>query len=591
MLLDFNLAHDPADLTATIRAGRGHARLHGPGAPGGTDRARGRSDRPPRGHLLAGPGPPGGGRLAARSPSPPRRRRPPKPRFGTWRPGDRVRPRPREGGRSIPPAFRAVLRRCLAPDPADRYDTAAELAADLQAVADAAPLRFTREPMASRMAGWVRRNRLRMAVAIPIVAVLAGFTAAWFQAQADRLRRESEVRQLFALGRQWLDVGDCAMAAIQFETAAEQAEGWPGSARPEARRAGLREEALATDAIRARPTRSAGRPTVCASTCSASAAMPRPRRATWRPPSCPSASSNDPAWSHRDELGRLDPARRRRLLEEVNELLFLWVVAVGDGPSGRPGDGPSRPPLLRSGPRLRRAPRSLEHPARLVALAARRARAAARAPRRCRARDLGAGLLPVGPARQPPARSTGSTLAWLERARFLQPDNYWHQYALAFHLEQAGEVEGALQHYEAAVALRPAAPWAWFNRAHLYAYRQGAWSLALRDLDLAVAAAGDLPADRARFRIERGKVRQAVGDVLGARADFEAAIAADPSGRLGTRRSASTGLGCLPRPAPCGGHGPSTMPCWTRTPRIGPRGWPAPAWRCGRAGRPRPRPT
>ncbi len=35
-----------------------------------------------------------------------------------------------------------------------------------------------------------RRNRLRMAVAIPILAVLAGFTAAWFQSQANRLRQE-----------------------------------------------------------------------------------------------------------------------------------------------------------------------------------------------------------------------------------------------------------------------------------------------------------------------------------------------------------------------------------------------------------------
>ena len=57
-------------------------------------------------------------------------------------------------------------------------------------------------------------------------------------------------------------------------------------------------------------------------------------------------------------------------------------------------------------------------------------------------------------------------------------------------------------------------------------------SLALRDLDQAVATEGDWPADRARFRIERGKVRQAVGDILGAYADFEAAIAADPAGRL-----------------------------------------------------------
>src|SRR5262249_23329978 len=93
-------------------------------------------------------------------------------------------------------------------------------------------------------------------------------------------------------------------------------------------------------------------------------------------------------------------------------------------------------------------------------------------------------------------------LAWLERAQFLQPDNYWHEYALAFHLEESGEIEGCLPYYQAAIALRPGAPWARFNRAHMFAFRRGAWELALRDLDLAVAAAGDLPADRARYRIE-----------------------------------------------------------------------------------------
>ena len=39
-----------------------------------------------------------------------------------------------------------MIRRCLEPDPADRYALAAELAADLQAVADDAPLCFAREP-------------------------------------------------------------------------------------------------------------------------------------------------------------------------------------------------------------------------------------------------------------------------------------------------------------------------------------------------------------------------------------------------------------------------------------------------------------
>ena len=47
-----------------------------------------------------------------------------------------------------PPAFEAVVARCLAPDPDDRYASASELAVDLQAVADDAPLRL--RPRAAR---------------------------------------------------------------------------------------------------------------------------------------------------------------------------------------------------------------------------------------------------------------------------------------------------------------------------------------------------------------------------------------------------------------------------------------------------------
>ena len=435
-----------------------------------------------------------------------------------------------DGCRSIPPAFQAILRRCLAPDPADRYDSAAELAVDLQAVADAAPLRFTREPMASQAAGWIRRNRLRIAVAIPIVAVLSAFTAAWFQSQADRLRHESEVHQLFSLGRQWLVAGDCAMAVIHLETAARQADRWPSLRALRHAALQLREEALATAEIRAR-----------ADTLSRqadplrfhllgfrgdAASASRDLEAALRP----FGVLENSAWSRREELDRLDPARRHRLLEEVNELLFLWVVAVGTGHPNDPAMArralifcdrslafaePCGPwETLRDWWRWRLG--ELEQPPVLPRVAARETSA-----RACFQWGLLARL----------RRDPRLTVTWLERARFLQPANYWHQLALAYNLEQAGEVEGALQHYEAAVALRPDAPWAWFNRAHLYAYRMDAWGFALRDLDQAVTAAGDLPVDRARFRIERGKVRQAVGDVPGARADFEAAIAADPSGK------------------------------------------------------------
>ena len=84
---------------------------------------------------------------------------------------DRLRPLPRLRDRhpEIPPALDAVIRRCLEPDPRDRYHTAAELAADLQAVADDLPLRHAREPWPSRAAGWLRRRRRRLACRLAIL--------------------------------------------------------------------------------------------------------------------------------------------------------------------------------------------------------------------------------------------------------------------------------------------------------------------------------------------------------------------------------------------------------------------------------------
>ena len=52
---------------------------------------------------------------------------------------------------TIPPPLQAVIRRCLEPEAADRYQRAGELAADLRAVADDLPLVHAREPVVSRI--------------------------------------------------------------------------------------------------------------------------------------------------------------------------------------------------------------------------------------------------------------------------------------------------------------------------------------------------------------------------------------------------------------------------------------------------------
>jgi tetratricopeptide (TPR) repeat protein len=526
MLLDFNLALDPSDQAARTERVGGTLAYMAPEHLGALiDPDSGPIDERADLYSLAlvlreALGfPPAGAREAVEAPF---------EYLEVWRSG---LPEGVDGGRPIPSAFRAVLRRCLAPDPDDRYNTAAELAADLQAVADGAPLKFAREPMASRAAGWARRNRLRIAVAVPTLAVAIGLTVAWFRSEAHRVRREAEVRQLYALGRQWLEVGDCARAATQFETATQQAEGWPGLRALGQVALRWRDESLAMEQIRARVDAFVRRSDplrfhLLGFGGDASAASHELEAAL-----APFGVLDDADWSGRDDLGRLDEARRRRLLEGVNELLFLWVVAVGTDDPGEAetarralgfcdralGFAEPRGPwdALRDWWRWRRG--ELDRPPtppRDVA----RVESARAAFQWGLLADLG--------------RDRRAALAWFERARYLRPDDYWHQYALAIHLEQAGDVDHALQAYEAAVALQPEAPWARFNRAHLYAWRKGAWGLALRDLDRAVATAGDRPGNAARFRLERGKVRQAVGDVVGARADFEAAIAAEPSGRL-----------------------------------------------------------
>ena len=221
-----------------------------------------------------------------------------------------------------------------------------------------------------------------------------------------------------------------------------------------------------------------------------------------------------------------------------------------DGPSGRPGDGPSRPPLLRSGPRLSPSPvgpwntlrdwwrwrlGELEQPPVLPRDAARETSA-----RACFQWGLLAKLQPIA----------GSTLTWLERARFLQPDNYWHQYALALHLEQAGEVEGALQHYEAAVALRPDGPMGLVQPRPPLCLSEGR----LESRPPRPGPGGDgrgrpargpgpLP-DRAGQgppgrRRRPGSPRRLRGGDRGR-----------PRGPAAHATLGSTGLGCLPRPAP-----------------------------------------
>jgi serine/threonine protein kinase len=103
-------------------------------------------------------------------------------------------PSARDFNASVPADFDALLRKCLAPQPHQRYDSAAELAEDLRLFLEDRPLRYI--PAQSglvRLQKFARRNRRQLAAGAAIVAIIIAVST--FVAHADlKARREQQAR-------------------------------------------------------------------------------------------------------------------------------------------------------------------------------------------------------------------------------------------------------------------------------------------------------------------------------------------------------------------------------------------------------------
>ncbi len=424
-------------------------------------------------------------------------------------------------GRKVPPALGAVIRRCLEPNPADRYALAAQLALDLQAVADNAPLRFAREPEPSRTLRQAWRNRSLLATALGVLALLAAF----FAAHTAVLRREAMARRDLDAGIRSATAGQFAAAAAQFDMAFDRANvGLTQTLRSFADEADRRRnDALAAGRVRDRAE--------------AFFLKIEPIRFRLVSGHGLKSASHDlegafaefkvfgPAlWTDDPDLARLDPTRRARLIEEVNEVLFLWVIA-----SDQPGD---QEQARRAAAVCERALLFAEPKAPWRALKARYGE-----------RESVKVRIPAQPSTEPSARAcfewgllavldghADRALLWFERAVTLRPDRFWYQFALAFHHALYGDVGQAMAHYDAAVALRPDSSWALFNRSQLAWSRQGAWERALLDLDRLQTRPDGL--DPELLALELGRVAQRLGDYPGALVHYEAVIAANAGGDL-----------------------------------------------------------
>jgi serine/threonine protein kinase len=110
-----------------------------------------------------------------------------KPPYGDSHPGELIRristmdpPRPRSINPAIPRDLETIVLKAVARDPDHRYQTAAEMAADLEAFLQDRPIRARRARLSERLWRWCRRNRAVAALsAAAIVLALVAIVVGW----------------------------------------------------------------------------------------------------------------------------------------------------------------------------------------------------------------------------------------------------------------------------------------------------------------------------------------------------------------------------------------------------------------------------
>jgi serine/threonine protein kinase/predicted Zn-dependent protease len=462
----------------------------------------------------------------------------------------------------VPVALEVVVRRCLAPAPSDRYASAGELAADLQAVADDQPLPFSREPWPGRAARWLRRRRRPLAMASLVAVALTITALALHQRQVDQVRLQGNFVALFEQATASRDRGDFASAKDRFESAATLVDGHSGFVEMYRQARNQAKLAEQTGAKRAAADRlfAAAKPLrfrlidFCGDLKSATAELLRVLQ--------PFYVLKNPNWTTIPDLSLLDARRRDRLVGEVNELLFLWVVAL-DRSCDKATDakaaaetaelarGYCDQAIVFAEPRGSPAGPWAALRARMAAWPDRAAPGAGDESRRAKEssalRCFQWGLLRTREGRGDDA------VAWFRKAVRLEPGSYWYHFELAYTLDRhsprmAALTDEALEHYATAAALDPEAPWVRFAYARL-CRRHNAWDLALEELDRGWEKYTRLEpsaqdADLEWWvRIEFGVVHTAVGDIAAARRDYALLI---DSGWTGPElRAARTNLAWL----------------------------------------------
>jgi serine/threonine protein kinase len=398
---------------------------------------------------------------------------------------DRMRPPPRLRAEhpEIPAPLERVIRRCLEPDRADRYPNANELAADLQAVADDAPLRWTREPLHVRA---LRKGRRSWRRAL-LIAFLAGSAVALamlvLRDEDDRARDASIAVTLLEEGRRSLQSDDFPTALARLDEVSRLAAGREDLA-------GLAHQAIVAKGqarLKSEIRRQADTFSIRSSSLrysligvgSATEITDELLRDTLGP----FRVLDDPMWSRSPGLAELDATRKARLLRDVEELLFLAasrVAPTSPRMAKRGLDLCERASGFASDPRPWRALRDWldDRPETEAAPEALRNSSAL-------------ACIEWGVLHDRQGRKT-SAVRWMNRAVSLEPGNAWYQFSLATLLARAGDALASCPHYDVAVALEPENPRFRLDRAA--ALRSiGEWGRADEDERRASRTQGSIP--------------------------------------------------------------------------------------------------
>jgi serine/threonine protein kinase/tetratricopeptide (TPR) repeat protein len=422
-------------------------------------------------------------------------------------------PRLRLRTRAVSPGLEAIIRKALEPDPARRYQSAADLRDDLDRHRANQPLRHVRVPsLRERFRKWGRRHPLigsNAALAGCAAVVVAGLGVGLAH-RADQIKRYEAEAELRDADR------DLQAARYQLVSRAPSAE------------------MVTAGVVRAR------------------ASLDRYGALT------------DANWDKQPRFAALPPDEQSRVRAQLVEACLL----LARGTALQTTTGPQTADRLREAVGLNERAEQLAGGDVPRVLWMQRADLLGRLGDRAGAEQAGrnAEAIPVASARDHylvgrEGQTSGRTreaLPLLERATALDPTLFWAHMSQAMCHEDMGNNAQARASYTTAIALWPDFPWTYYNRGR-NALRLRDFARAKADFDRLIELepqftdgyvsralalqnlrrypeaiadldrAADLGASPARIYFLRARVRELAGDAAGAKKDIEAGMRHEPA--------------------------------------------------------------